>query len=136
MQATSRLRIGGTMICSRTVRGFDFGSVMEFAAARDITARTRASAATIGCKRGTGFQYTGAGRLLQTPPVSNVFHSCPQVHNHLSSLRGDQPHSGQRMRGVPGSFSPSRSRSGAKTGLSATGLMAFIVTHALIIQAG
>jgi len=40
------------------------------------------------------------------------------------------------MRGVPGSFLPSRSRSGAKTGLSATGLMAFIVTHALIIQAG
>jgi len=62
-QATSRLRIGGTTICSRTVRGFDFGSVMEFAAARDITARTRASAATIDCKRGTGFQSTGAGRL-------------------------------------------------------------------------
>ena len=29
----------------------------------------------------------------QTPPVSNEFHSCPQVHNHRSSLRGDQPHS-------------------------------------------
>jgi hypothetical protein len=54
--------------------------------------------------------------------VSNVFHSCPQSQNHLSSLRGDQPQSGQRMRGgsdVTG-FS---SRSGALTGLSATGLM-------------
>jgi hypothetical protein len=32
------------------------------------------------------------------PPVSKVFHSLPHVQNHLSSLRGDQPHSGQRMR--------------------------------------
>ena len=42
------------------------------------------------------------------------------------SLRGDQPHSGHRMRGgsdVPGFFSCSRSRSGTMTGLSATGLM-------------
>jgi len=30
--------------------------------------------------------------------VSKVFHSLPQVQNHLSSLRGDQPQSGQRMR--------------------------------------
>jgi hypothetical protein len=30
------------------------------------------------------------------PPVSNVFHSLPQVQNHLSSLRGDQPHNGHR----------------------------------------
>jgi hypothetical protein len=35
----------------------------------------------------------------QTPPVSKVFHSNPQVQNHLSSLRGDQPHRGQRMWG-------------------------------------
>ena len=32
------------------------------------------------------------------PPVSNVFHSCPQVQHQQSSLRGDQPQSGQRMR--------------------------------------
>jgi hypothetical protein len=37
-----------------------------------------------------------------TPPVSNVFHSQPQVQDHLSSLRGDQPQSGQRMRGSEG----------------------------------
>ena len=30
--------------------------------------------------------------------MSNVFHSCAQVQNHLSSLRGDQPHCGHRMR--------------------------------------
>src|SRR5208282_1417532 len=49
----------------------------------------------------------------QTPPVSNVFHCFPQVQNHLSSLRGDQPQSGQRMRGSDGSllFSSSSSRS-------------------------
>ena len=63
--------------------------------------------------------------------MSNVFHSCPQVQNHLSSLRGDQPHSGQRLRGgsdVPGFFSCSRSRCGTVTGLSATGLMLAIMT--------
>jgi hypothetical protein len=38
-----------------------------------------------------------------TPPVSNVFHSCPQLQDHRSSLRGDQPQSGQRMRGPIGS---------------------------------
>ena len=59
----------------------------------------------------------------QTPPVSNVFHSFPQLQDHRSSLRGDQPHSGQRMRGPDGSRSCSRSRSGTMTGLSATGLM-------------
>src|SRR5499425_2892219 len=62
----------------------------------------------------------------QTPPVSKVFHSLPQVQNHLSSLRGDQPHSGQRMRGgsdALGFFSSSSSRSGTMTGLSVTGLM-------------
>jgi hypothetical protein len=31
------------------------------------------------------------------PPVSNVFHSLPQVQNHLSSFRGDQPQSGHRI---------------------------------------
>ena len=45
--------------------------------------------------------------------MSNVFHSCPQVHDQRSSLRGDQPQSGQRMRGPDGSrlFSCSSSRS-------------------------
>ena len=45
-----------------------------------------------------------------TPPVSNVFHSFPQLQDHRSSLRGDQPQSGQRMRGPDGSrlFSFSR----------------------------
>jgi hypothetical protein len=54
------------------------------------------------------------------PPVSNVFHSCPQ-QNHLSSLRGVQPHSGHRMRGPDGSrlFSFSTSRSGTSTVLRA-----------------
>ena len=33
--------------------------------------------------------------------MSNVLHSLPQVQNHLSSLRGDQPQSGQLMRGGP-----------------------------------
>src|ERR1700756_5377867 len=50
----------------------------------------------------------------QTPPVSKVFHSFPHSQNHLSSLRGDHPHSGQRMRGgsdSPGFFSSSSSRS-------------------------
>jgi hypothetical protein len=45
--------------------------------------------------------------------VSNVFHSLPHVHNHLSCLRGDQAQSGQRMREPEGlpvfSFSTSRS---------------------------
>ena len=61
----------------------------------------------------------------QTPPVSNEFHSCPQVHNHRSSLRGDQPHSGQRMRGPDGSrlFSFSTSRSGTRVGVSVLGLI-------------
>jgi len=44
----------------------------------------------------------------QTPPVSKVFHSSPQVQNHLSSLRGDQPQSGQRMRGGSDFTDPSR----------------------------
>jgi hypothetical protein len=32
--------------------------------------------------------------------VSNVFHSSPQLQNHLSSLRGDQSQSGQRVLGA------------------------------------
>jgi hypothetical protein len=49
----------------------------------------------------------------QTPPVSNVFHSFPQEQDHRSSLRGDQLHSGHRIRGSEGSrlFSSSSSRS-------------------------
>jgi|SRR5579864_5685502 len=38
-----------------------------------------------------------------TPPVSNVFHSLPQVHDQRSSSRGDQPESGQRILGPDGS---------------------------------
>jgi hypothetical protein len=58
--------------------------------------------------------------------VSKVFHSFLQLQDHLSSLRGDQPQSGQRMRG--GSDEPnlppsSTSRSGTTTRLSATGPM-------------
>ena len=51
----------------------------------------------------------------QTPPVSKVFHSLPQVQNHLSSLRGDQPQSGQRIRGPDGSWLLSRSGSRSTT---------------------
>lgn len=35
----------------------------------------------------------------QTPPVSNVFQTCPQRHSQQSFLRGTQAHRGQRMRG-------------------------------------
>ncbi|MGO9088397.1 MAG: GAF domain-containing protein [Candidatus Sulfotelmatobacter sp.] len=63
------------------------------------------------------------GRLMANPPVSNVFQSYPQSQAHRSSLRGDQPHRGQRMRGpdVSRSFSPSRS--GVVVGVTVTGLM-------------
>jgi L-amino acid N-acyltransferase YncA len=40
-----------------------------------------------------------------------VFHSFPHSQNHLSSLRGDQAHSGQRIRGPDVSRSRSRSTS-------------------------
>src|SRR5207249_270865 len=46
--------------------------------------------------------------------VSKVFHSCPQVQDQRSSLRGEQPQSGHRMRGPdgprPSSWSGSRSK--------------------------
>ena len=49
-----------------------------------------------------------------TPPVSNVFHSWPQLQDQRSPLRGDQPQSGHRMRGPDGprlfSWSASRSK--------------------------
>jgi hypothetical protein len=35
----------------------------------------------------------------QTPPVSKVFQALPHLQDHWSSLRGDQPQSGHRMRG-------------------------------------
>jgi hypothetical protein len=38
----------------------------------------------------------------QTPPVSKVFHRCPQEQAQKSPFRGDQPHSGHRMRGPDG----------------------------------
>src|ERR1700730_1081181 len=62
-------------------------------------------------------------------PISNVFHSNPQVQNHLTSWRGDQPQRRQRMRGgseVVGFFSSSSS--GTTTGLSATVLTTVIMT--------
>ena len=67
--------------------------------------------------------WTNASRL-------NVFHECPHSQNYLSSFRCVQPQSGQRMRGVPGFFSSSRSQSGTMTGLSATGIMLAIMTYA------
>jgi hypothetical protein len=57
------------------------------------------------------------------PPVSNVFHSCPQSQTQRSSLRGDQPHSGHRMRGSDGPWLFSASISRSTTVLSATGFM-------------
>ena len=39
-----------------------------------------------------------------TPLASKVFHRCPQLHDQRSSLRGDQPQSGHRMRGPDGSL--------------------------------
>ena len=60
--------------------------LFEYALSR-FTARTKPNAPTILRTRGIGFQSIGEGKL-GTPPVSKVFHSCPQVQNHLSSLRG------------------------------------------------
>jgi hypothetical protein len=49
-----------------------------------VIARTRASAATIDRKKGTGFQSTDAVRLGALLACRNVFHSNPQVHNSRS----------------------------------------------------
>lgn len=51
--------------------------------------------------------------------MSNVFHECPQVHDHWSSLRGDQPQCGQRMRGPEVSLLLSRVGSRSRTVLLA-----------------
>ena len=50
------------------------------------------------------------------PPVSNVFHKCPQLHAQRAFASGDQAHNGQRMRGpailpVASATSTSASRS-------------------------
>jgi hypothetical protein len=50
-----------------------------------------------------------------TPPVSKVFHSCPQLQDHRSSWRGDQPQIGHRMRGPPGRWVCSCSSLGSRT---------------------
>jgi len=50
-----------------------------------------------------------------TPPVSKVFHSLPQVQNHLSSLRGVQTQSGHRIREPEESWVLSCSTSRSKT---------------------
>ena len=57
-----------------------------------------------------------------TPPVSKVFQRCPQSQAQRSSLRGDQPQSGHRMRGPEGSrlFSWSGSRSKTTDDLAAS----------------
>jgi len=119
-QATSRLPIKGTTKCSRIARGFGCGSISGFAA-------------EVKPKAGFGFGTSAASRYQQfiswyqsecgdqpphlghwvevhwcrhaghTPPVSNVFHICPQLQDQRSSFRGDQPHRGQRMRGPEGS---------------------------------
>lgn len=52
----------------------------------------------------------------QIPPVSNVFHKCPQLHAQRAFASGDQAHNGQRMRGpatppVASATSTSASRS-------------------------
>src|SRR5215813_14932765 len=51
----------------------------------------------------------------QTPPVSKVFQIWPHEHAQRSSFRGDQPHSGHRMRGPDGSSVFSCSTSGSTT---------------------
>jgi hypothetical protein len=58
-----------------------------------------------------------------------VFHSNPHSQKHLSSLRGDQPQSAQRIRGgsdSPGFFSSSRSR------LGTTDFVVSVTTEALL----
>src|SRR5438876_11880695 len=76
-----------------------------------------------------------------TPPVSNVFHACPQVHDQRSSSRGDQPHNGHRMRGPEVSPLLSSAGSWSMTGVelcgSANAIMeslAFIMSSKLRIS--
>src|SRR5208337_1068206 len=79
-----------------------------------FTPHTIRNAATSGYTKRIEFQSTDGGRQGRRPRYREVFHSCPQVQSHRSSLRGDQPHRGQRMRGPDGSrlfsFSSSRSK--------------------------
>jgi len=71
-----------------------------------------------------------------TPPVSKVFHSCPRVQDQRSSLRGDQPQCGHRMRGGPdvpsfsSSSSPRSIQQGAKTKLSQSS----VTMHPILAQ--
>src|ERR1700730_2017822 len=78
-----------------------------------VTAHTSRNVATSGYKKGTGLVHWWR-QAGHTPPVSNVFHEWPQVQDQRSSLRGNQPHSGHRMRGPEGSrllaWSGSRSK--------------------------
>jgi hypothetical protein len=84
-----------------------------------FTSHTNLSVATIGCTKGIESQSSDEVRRGtlhgHTPPVSNVFHSFPQLQDHRFSLRGDQPQSGQRMRGSDGFRLFSSSSSGSKT---------------------
>ena len=59
--------------------------------------------------------------------MSNVFHSLPQVQNHLSSFRVDQPHSGQRMREPDGS--PLLSRAGSRSSTLVLSAILDIMEH-------
>jgi len=79
--------------------------------AKEFTTHTNRNAATNGHTRGAGSQSIGED-TRDTPLRVEVFHSLPQVQDQRPSLRGDQPHSGQRMRGPDGPrplFSVSRS---------------------------
>ena len=54
-----------------TARGFAFGSIMEFAVARDITSHTILSVATSERTRGTGSQSNGGGtRGIPATPIA------------------------------------------------------------------
>ncbi len=85
--------------------------------------RTNPSVATSGYKRGTESKPTGGGRQGRRPqcrPCS--IRVCS--HKTIGLLCGaTQPQSGQRMRGLDGSWLFSRSSSRSTTVLSATGLM-------------
>ena len=51
----------------------------------------------------------------QTPPVSKVFHRCPQEQDQTSHFRGDQPHCGQLTCGPDGPTLSSCSSSSSRT---------------------
>jgi hypothetical protein len=80
---------------------------------RQVTSRTNPNAATTRHTRGIAYSVPPMKAGGAHPPVSNVFHWCPQLQAHWSSLPGDQPQSGQRIRGLEGS--PLLSRAGSRS---------------------